>query len=87
MISSIMFCLSALVVICSMSSHYFYGRGTLFPGYISSIICAILAITLNTTLFIRNPENVGVLLFHFTSIWQICMSARGIYRIRNAAKK
>jgi uncharacterized membrane protein len=81
------FLLSCVAASFSMMNHWFLSKGKLNYSY-PLIICACSCyIVIETYLAIRDPVQLGVLVFNFVNLWAIVMAVKGLLRLKEKQKE
>jgi len=72
------FLLTLCIVSLCMAMHWCMAKRYMKASYILALVSASLAMVLNTSLFLKDESNYGILLFHVLCVWQIAMAIKGL---------
>jgi len=81
------FTILTFIVIClSLTNSWFLSQGKLKVSYPLIIAICSLCIIIETTLALRDPTQIGILMFDITNTWSIIMATKGLARIKEEEK-
>jgi hypothetical protein len=78
---------TVVVVILQLYNHYNLSNGNLKLAYKVAIVAYTLYAAIETSLALRDPEQISVMLFNIVNIWAIAMAAKGLFRLKKLEKE
>jgi uncharacterized membrane protein len=74
--------LSIFAACVSFTNHWFLSKGKLNISYPLIIVACTCYIIVETILALRDPVQLGILVFNLTNLWAIIMATKGLMRLR-----
>jgi len=74
--------LSIFASCVSFLNHWFLSQGKLHISYRLIITACVCYAIIDTLLALRDPAQMGILVFNIGNIWAITMALRGLKRIK-----
>ena len=82
MYSVILTIAATLTIIIVISAKWFLAKGILKPVYYLNMVTSVLHASINWIMYLHDPEQIGMLLYNFLSIYVIIMSIKGLRRLK-----
>lgn len=79
--------LSIFAACVSLTNHWFLSKGKLHISYPLIIIACTCYIIVETILALRDPVQLGILVFNLTNLWAIIMALKGLMRLKEEKEK
>ena len=70
------------VVALQIYNHYNLSKGNLKLAYKIAIVAYSLYAAIETSLALRDPQQISVMLFNIVNIWAIAMAVKGLKRLK-----
>ena len=70
------------VVALQLYNHYNLSKGNLKLAYKIAIVAYSLYAAIETSLALRDPQQISVMLFNIVNIWAIAMAVKGLKRLK-----
>lgn len=75
------------VVVLQLYNHYNLSRGNLKLAYKIAIVAYSLYAAIETSLALRDPQQISVMLFNIVNVWAIAMAVKGLRRLKLEEEK
>lgn len=89
-----MFSYSTIITIATITTvglqlfnHYNLSKGNLRLAYKIAIVAYSIYAGIETSLALRDSQQISVLLFNIVNIWAIAMAVKGLHRLNTENKK
>lgn len=79
--STIITASTIIVVFLQLYNHYNLSNGNLRRAYKVAIVAYTLYAAIETSLALRDPEQLSVMLFNVVNFWAIAMAIKGLLRL------
>ena len=73
--------MSIIAVIFQFFNHWLLSKGELKKHHITTIIVATFYIIIETSLALREPSQIGIMLFNIVNVWMLIMAIKGLRRL------
>ena len=81
------FVLSLFALVVSLLNHWFLSQGKLHISYPLIIIACTCYTIIETMLALRDPVQMGVMVFGIGNIWAVIMACKGLKRLKEKEKE
>lgn len=79
--------ISIFAACVSLTNHWFLSQGKLHLSYPLIIVACTCYIVVETIIALRDPVQLGIMVFNLTNLWAIIMATKGLLRLREEKKE
>ena len=73
--------MSIVAVTMQILNHWLLSKGSLKSHHITTIVVATFYIVIETSLALRDPAQISIMLFNIVNVWMLIMAVKGLRRI------